>query len=300
VKACTIRSRQAWSPVGGFLYGRVVCRSSHGDSSWRELPRVRRLRTRWRGISATRNGQQVSVDPGAVRHPAVQPVHRDVRRPGVPSDERTDGHARRLARHGPITAPMALGAAIRHRAATMRRASSRDRRGVRPSARRFRTFPGRVHQPARAQHHDRAGPTWRRSAISSCRSPYPPNPNQPLDGGLTADQDAGRRLFETLRVSPNPGLPGRLVRPDVLRHLPCERCRSAIQVRRPPGFFRPPPGLSSFDFKPQLLKIPHLRNLYIRRSACSGMHPILPSSPGDNDCTGDQVRGFGFSHDGRI
>ena len=65
-----------------------------------------------------------------------------------------------------------------------------------------------------------------------------------------------------------------------------------------PGFFGST-GLSSFDFNPQLFKVPHLRNLYQK----IGMFGS-PENPGflggDNGFKGDQVRGFGFLHDGNI
>jgi hypothetical protein len=58
-------------------------------------------------------------------------------------------------------------------------------------------------------------------------------------------------------------------------------------------------GRNSFAFNPQLFKIPHLRNLY-QKVGMFG-NPENPGfTPGDNGPTGDQVRGFGFTHDGDV
>jgi YVTN family beta-propeller protein len=65
-----------------------------------------------------------------------------------------------------------------------------------------------------------------------------------------------------------------------------------------PGFFGTF-GRNSFAFNPQLFKIPHFRNLY-QKVGMFG-NPENPGfTPGDNDFQGDQVRGFGFTHDGDI
>ena len=56
-------------------------------------------------------------------------------------------------------------------------------------------------------------------------------------------------------------------------------------------------GNSSFEFEPQNLKIPHLRNLY-QKVGMFGMPAVAFFNPGDNGNKGDQVRGFGFLHDG--
>jgi DNA-binding beta-propeller fold protein YncE len=125
---------------------------------------------------------------------------------------------------------------------------------------------------------------------------YPPNPNQPLDGGGTQDQQAGRRLFETLSF-PNPGCPVGSCDP-----LHCSTCHvldpASNSATSAPGFFGTA-GLSTFDFKPQLLKVPHLRNLY-QKIGMFGNAPNPTILPGDNDPTGDQIRGFGFTHDGEV
>jgi DNA-binding beta-propeller fold protein YncE len=125
---------------------------------------------------------------------------------------------------------------------------------------------------------------------------YPPNPNRPLSNVLTADQEAGRRLFETV----NCGIPSA---PDFNGAvLTCTGCHQ-IDPNANPGSAAP--GLfgsnsrSSFDFNPQLFKVPHLRNLYQKVGRFGD-----PENPGflggDNGFKGDQVRGFGFLNDGGL
>jgi DNA-binding beta-propeller fold protein YncE len=125
---------------------------------------------------------------------------------------------------------------------------------------------------------------------------YPPNPNRPLDNSLTPDQDAGRALFENVAF-PNPACPD-----GSCGALHCQTCH-ILDPRGNPGSAAPglfgAAGLSSFDFRPQLLKIPHLRNLY-QKVGMFGNAPNPGLLPGDNDFMGDQVRGFGFQHDGEI
>jgi YVTN family beta-propeller protein len=124
---------------------------------------------------------------------------------------------------------------------------------------------------------------------------YPPNPNRPLDNVLTADQDAGRRLFSGV----NCGIPTPDGTPNVLT---CISCHMIDPNGNPgtaaPGFFGTA-GFSSFAFQTQLFKIPHIRNLY-QKVGMFG-NPITPGNLSQDDAfTGDQVRGFGFNHDGAI
>lgn len=128
------------------------------------------------------------------------------------------------------------------------------------------------------------------------RVTYPPNPNRRLDNKLTADQEAGRRLFETV----NCGIPSSPEFKDVV--LTCGTCHKIDPNANPgtaaPGFFGSA-GLSSFAFNPQLFKIPHLRNLY-QKVGMFG-NPENFGFPGaDPSFMGDQVRGFGLIHDGAV
>jgi cytochrome c553 len=122
---------------------------------------------------------------------------------------------------------------------------------------------------------------------------YPPNPNRPLDNQLTAEQDAGRQLFDGTGCAIPP--------PDgSSRTLTCTSCHTLDANGNPgtaaPGLFGTS-GFSVFDFNPQLFKVPHLRNLY-QKVGMFGNPANGGFLGGDNDPKGDQVRGFGFLHDG--
>ena len=129
---------------------------------------------------------------------------------------------------------------------------------------------------------------------------YPPNPHRPLNNVLTPTQEAGRQLFDRV----NCGIP----QTDaclVAGNCPvnaCSNCHTINPQSNPqtarPGFFGTT-GNSSFGFIPQLLKIPHLRNVYQKVGMFGN-----PSSPvfltNDTNHQGDQVRGFGILHDGAM
>jgi hypothetical protein len=110
---------------------------------------------------------------------------------------------------------------------------------------------------------------------------YPPNPIRNLDNSLTPDQLAGRNKFFSSQPS------------DVFQN--CNGCH----VLDPANGFFGSDGFSSFEFETQLLKIPHLRNMY-QKVGMFGMPQISFINAGDNGGTGPQVRGFGFLHDGTI
>jgi hypothetical protein len=127
---------------------------------------------------------------------------------------------------------------------------------------------------------------------------YPPNPLQPLDNVPTPDQARGRELFSTV----NCGIPAACEGQPGCPVLNCESCHRLDPTSNPgtpaPGFFGTS-GLSSFDFDPQLFKTPHLRNQY-QKIGMFG-NPFNPGFPNtDNSFQGDQVRGFGFIHDGNV
>jgi hypothetical protein len=110
---------------------------------------------------------------------------------------------------------------------------------------------------------------------------YPPNPIRNLDDSLTPDQQAGRNFY----FNPVPS--------DVFQN-----CNGCHVLDRAQGFFGSD-GFSSFENESQLLKIAHLRNMY-QKVGMFGMPEIAFVNPGDNGHKGDQIRGFGFLHDGSI
>jgi hypothetical protein len=123
---------------------------------------------------------------------------------------------------------------------------------------------------------------------------YPPNPIRNLDNTLTPAQQAGRDFYFG-GVSDT--------------FLNCNGCHvldpagnAQFEVQRP-GFFGTD-GRFSFESEPQIFKIPHLRNMY-QKVGKFGM-PLAPLflpesfNGADNAFMGDQIRGFGFLHDGSV
>ena len=101
---------------------------------------------------------------------------------------------------------------------------------------------------------------------------YPPNPIRALDDVPTAAQSAGESFFTSTAVDAGQ---------------PCQFChRTALGTD----------GFSSFEGEPQEFKIPHLRNMY-QKIGMFGVGPGVTGIP-PTGFLGDQVRGFGFLHDG--
>jgi YVTN family beta-propeller protein len=107
---------------------------------------------------------------------------------------------------------------------------------------------------------------------------FPPNPNRVLDNSLTSAQQAGRDFFLTA-----PSTVG----------FTCNACHLLNPVN---GAFGSS-GLMSFEAESQGFKIPHLRNLY-QKVGMFGMPAVGFFNAGNNGNQGDQIRGFGFLHDG--
>jgi hypothetical protein len=121
---------------------------------------------------------------------------------------------------------------------------------------------------------------------------YPPNPIRNLDNSLTADQQAGRDFFMN---TPSDFVQG-----------PCGTCHTLDPEGNPgvaaEGFFGSS-GEYTFRFETQVFKVAHFRNAYQKVGmfgmAALEIFPGFPLTvPGDHDHKGDQVRGFGFLHDG--
>src|SRR5262245_43810755 len=122
-------------------------------------------------------------------------------------------------------------------------------------------------------------PTMEQFAAFILDVKYPPNPIRALDNILNAQEIAGISFFMS-------GIPS-----DVFQ--PCNGCH----VLAPTVGFFGGDGRSSFEFEPQKFKIPHLRNLY-QKVGMFGMPAVAFFNQGNNGFMGDQVRGFGFLHDG--
>ncbi len=119
---------------------------------------------------------------------------------------------------------------------------------------------------------------------------YPPNPIRALDNSLTSEQQAGRNFMTGSRRSD--GLPFDLLGPSGFNCVGCHTLNPAQ------GFFGTD-GQWSFEGETQIIKIPHLRNMY-QKVGMFG-HPYIDIIlPGDNGHKGNQIRGFGFLHDGSI
>ncbi len=118
---------------------------------------------------------------------------------------------------------------------------------------------------------------------------YPPNPIRNLDNSLTPAQQTGRSFF---------------FGPVSDTFQDCDGCHRLVPSANAaagvaaPGFFGTD-GRSSFENETQILKVPHLRNMY-QKVGMFGMAAVPFFNPGDNGFQGDQVRGFGFLHDGSV
>ena len=111
----------------------------------------------------------------------------------------------------------------------------------------------------------------------------PPNPIRGLDNQLTPEQADGRNIFLNEPVT------------DQITN--CGGCHTLDPSQ---GFFGTG-GKTTFDDEPQDFKIPHLNNAY-QKVGMFGMPAISFSNVPlpDQQPQGDQIRGFGFLHDGSI
>lgn len=110
---------------------------------------------------------------------------------------------------------------------------------------------------------------------------YPPNPNRPLNNSKTPKQIAGENFFFNV--------------PSVGGFLTCNQCH----VLNPALGFFGGDGRMSFEGGTQDFKTPHLRNMY-QKVGMFGV-PFMDSLfPTDGIHKGDQIRGFGFIHDGSV
>ena len=120
---------------------------------------------------------------------------------------------------------------------------------------------------------------------------YPPNPIRNLDNSLTLSQALGRSIFldrvTTSGVSSCQGC-----------HRLEPRANAELGVSIP-GFFGTDGRSSRTGGRPQMIKVPHLRNLYQKIGMFGfpdqiNLPGVVQPVPGMSGFMGDQVRGFGF------
>jgi DNA-binding beta-propeller fold protein YncE len=144
---------------------------------------------------------------------------------------------------------------------------------------------------------------------------YPPNPIRRLDNQLTPFEQAGKAFFDN-RLPSGQEIPSDVFHTCNTCHVVDRDGNRAAGVAHP-GFFGTD-GRFSFESETQSFKVPHLRNMY-QKVGMFGMADTFPSfgslpnpaSPvpllaflpaplNDTSHQGDQVRGFGFLHDGSV
>jgi DNA-binding beta-propeller fold protein YncE len=137
---------------------------------------------------------------------------------------------------------------------------------------------------------------------------YPPNPIRNLDNSLTPDQQAGHDFFFAHDANGNE-IPSDTFHDCNGCHVLDPNGNAQFGVAKP-GFFGTD-GHYSFEVETQFVKVPHLRNLYQKvgmfgmgdtfdTSSNSPLLSFLPPPYNSVSFTGDQVRGFGFLHDGTV
>ncbi|RKZ61963.1 MAG: hypothetical protein DRQ44_11395 [Gammaproteobacteria bacterium] len=109
----------------------------------------------------------------------------------------------------------------------------------------------------------------------------PPNPIRNLDNSLTPDQQAGSDYYNGAFNS------------DQLTN--CNGCHTLDPAS---GFFGTS-GQMSFEGAIQDLKVPQLRNMY-EKVGMFGLPDVPFNNSNDNGFKGEQIRGFGFTHDGAV
>jgi DNA-binding beta-propeller fold protein YncE len=119
----------------------------------------------------------------------------------------------------------------------------------------------------------------------------PPNPNRRIDGTLTASQQAGKSFFMGPRRSD--GLANDIG--SIVTGFTCNGCHELDPAEGEFGTSKN----ASFENEEQIIKIPHLRNLY-QKIGMFGMIDVHGDDPLNTPFQGDQVRGFGFLHDGSV
>jgi DNA-binding beta-propeller fold protein YncE len=122
---------------------------------------------------------------------------------------------------------------------------------------------------------------------------YPPNPIRALDNSLTPTQQRGKDAFFNFPLADGPD-----------KCIDCHKFDPSANAgaTKFPGFFGSD-GANGFVTESQPLKVAHFRNLYQKVGRFGFAFNALdvdygvPPTP-DNQHMGEQIRGFGFLHDG--
>jgi DNA-binding beta-propeller fold protein YncE len=123
---------------------------------------------------------------------------------------------------------------------------------------------------------------------------FPPNPVRKLDNSLTASQQRGANFYFGPR--PSDGILAPLLGLNLNEDaFTCEGCHRLDPAQ---GFFGTG-GNASFEGIPQIMKIPHLRNMYAKVGMFGAPKVPFFGAP-DSGNMGDQIRGFGFVNDGSV
>ena len=119
----------------------------------------------------------------------------------------------------------------------------------------------------------------------------PPNPNRALDNSLNASQQAGHDFFMGPRRSDGLNFDFG----NIQLGFTCNGCHELDPAEGEFGTSK----RASFESEEQIVKIPHLRNLYQKIGMFGGLDVDF-EDPLNEPFRGDQIRGFGFLHDGSI
>lgn len=111
---------------------------------------------------------------------------------------------------------------------------------------------------------------------------YPPNPIRSLDNSLTPDQKEGRDIYFNYRI----------------REVNNRTCNSCHRLDPEQGLFGTNTKISNAG-QSQQYKIPHFRNMYTK-VGMFGRAITDHIVHGDDQLMGDQIRGFGFLHNGAV
>ncbi len=119
----------------------------------------------------------------------------------------------------------------------------------------------------------------------------PPNPVRNLDNSLNTEQQRGFNFYTGTRQVDG-------IRIDSLKLDIGQNCKGCHALDPSKGQYGAS-GEMSFEGIPQTIKIAHLRNMYQKVGMFGA--PTVPffKTPGTGK-TGDQIRGFGFTHDGAV